>query len=143
MADSPVLTLAGMPNRWYGKQNRPPAAAYPFDCNPRAVTQASKIAFSDLQRMHLEKRSRGNRGRRKLPPDWVFNDNALRERVCQRLEDRFYIRNRTGSYSERLDQIDAAAKVHIARLKVKLTEHQLRYHDAAVRNCHPQHLAGC
>jgi predicted transcriptional regulator len=78
------------------------------------------ISYTDLQDMHVK---RVRRPLRRLPtPEWAMRDDLLCEVLVSYLEQRFHIRRKDGSPSERLERCRAAAKQHAKDAKAKLEQ---------------------
>src|SRR3989442_591187 len=81
--------------------------SYSFERRPNAVSAKSRIDWSDFGRMYVDYRA-VQRIRQNDTPEWTANNELLRIAVINALERRMYL-NTTGTWAERLEQINAAA----------------------------------
>lgn len=99
-----------------------------FDRRAKAVTAETEISFQDLGSMHVTKRTQGFGGGRRLPtPAWAANDQQVRQIVLRYAEDRYYIRDHSGTDAERMARIKAAEQKKTPALKEHLEELLVAY----------------
>ena len=82
-----------------------------FRRRAKAVSQETHLAFSDMDRIHIEKRKGEGEVARRLPkPEWAMNDKDLRRVVLTFCEGYLYIRQPAETDGERLKAIAERAK---------------------------------
>lgn len=92
----------------------------------RVVSAETGISFQDYEGMHV-KRRKLKAFRRLATPDWVMNDAKVRTVALNYLEDRFYLRDRSGTDQERIKRIETEVQRHIPRKVKELEDLQARY----------------
>ncbi|HWZ97274.1 MAG TPA: hypothetical protein VN025_05890 [Candidatus Dormibacteraeota bacterium] len=86
------------------------------------------LSFQDFGGMHVVHKKQSQV--RKLPtPDWALNDNLLRQVVLRFAEDRFFIKDHTGTDQERMARIDAEAKRRLPEKQKQLESMLQLYHQ--------------
>jgi hypothetical protein len=97
------------------------------------VSKETRLAFNDIQNMHVERRQRQQE--RRLPtPEWVMKDDTLRDVVLKALEGRMYIRNSSGTDAERMARIEAESHKRIPKMKEVLAGLANRYSELSKKN---------
>lgn len=97
---------------------------------PKSVSQRTKLAFADIERMHVERRKSVAR---RLPiPLWSQNDVELREVVLQFCESYLYVRPPANATNEeRLKAIAEKQRAWVPVAQANLKRTLERYHRAA------------
>jgi len=91
--------------------------------------KSSRISFNDMSRLHVLHVGDKKPGRRLPTPAWAMNDSALREVIVVYLEDRLFVRDRSGTLHERLARCRAAAVAQLPRKREQLRRLIERYRD--------------
>src|SRR5436309_3827859 len=71
----------------------------------------ANLTYADLSSMHTVRPSDPRKGRRLPVPDWALSDETLREAVVRYCEQRFLMKDRTGSLQERMQRVSEASRI--------------------------------
>src|SRR5882724_2065070 len=71
---------------------------------------AKNLTYADLSSMHTVRQSDPRKGRRLPVPAWALSDSGLQEAVVRYCEQRFLLKDRTGSLKERMARVSEAAR---------------------------------
>jgi len=110
----------------------PPVGESPsFDSHQFAnrKIKSSQLSFNDMARSHVLHIGDKKPGRRLPTPDWAMRDASLREVIAFYLEDRLFVRDRSGTPHERLARCRAAAVAQLPRKREQLRRLIERYRD--------------
>jgi hypothetical protein len=105
----------------------------------RPVNLASRITFSDWERMQVYQHKQS--GERRLPtPIYSLNDVFLRNLLVVFMETRLRIGEPKGSFSERRERVRLAALAQRPRLNATLDDLNKRYVQAQIDHAPPERL---
>jgi len=104
-----------------------------------AVSASTHIAFSDYERMRTVLHKASGQ-RRYETPLYALNDKILRELLLAFMEKRLYIRNPTGTHSERRERIRQTAPAQQPRLTATVDKLNREYVQAQADHAPPERL---
>jgi hypothetical protein len=106
----------------------------------RAVNQQTKLAYADIERMHIVRKAQFG-SRWTLPPTWSQHTEQLAEVILRFLEARVFLRDHTGTNEERLQRVQEKSLAQIPVMEKTLKALLARYSEQAARNYPPKVLA--
>jgi hypothetical protein len=100
-----------------------------FAHRAKAVSKETGIAWTDYERMHVERKFKAVKRRAGGPPLWSQNDTELRAVVLKFCERYVGIRNPSGTDAERLQAIREKAKAILPSKETLLAISMNQYHE--------------